>query len=240
MKKISLTIWARINELGVCELSEDEEDPSSYCYEGYLIGILPDQKIEGLAQINDKEFDADLYLDSSDYEEDEEGNVIYDRSRSYAINPFNLVAASNTEERALKAIQEAAKKYSWDITEDNEESVGDNFWRIFSDEVYGIRAKAKNIFDGDDIPIAYESIEGVKAQYTYEFSIPEDEEFDPQKVLFVRDRTEIIQGCEEPFIPFAIIYDKKILVECSDFSEDGGYMDYGSGILHIEQGYIQY
>ncbi len=239
MKKVTLTIWARVNELGMCELAEDEDedDPSSYPFENYLIGIVPDQEVEGIARVNGKEIDADLYLDPQLEMEDENDYPYFDRR--YVINPFNLVAASAAEEKALKAMQEAAQKYSWDITEENnEDKIARNFWQIFCVDVYGTRAKAKNIFDGDEIPIAYESQENVKAVFTYEFSIPEDEEFDPQKVLFVLDRTEIIQGIEEPFIPFAIIYDKRILVECSDSSEDGGYLDYGTGIVHIEQGYL--
>ena len=226
----------------MCELAEDEDedDPSSYPFENYLIGIVPKQEVEGIARVNGKEIDADLYLDPDQACEEDEDGDLYDTYKCYAINPFNLVAASSSAEKGLKALQESAQKYSWDITEDNDESkIGKNFWHIFCDDVYGTRAKAKNIFDGDDIPIAYESQENVKAVYTYEFSIPEDEEFDPQKVLFVLDRTEIIQGCGEPFIPFAIIYDKRILVECSDFGEDGGGLDYGTGILHIAQGWIQ-
>ena len=60
MKKVTLTIWARVNELGMCELAEDEDedDPSSYPFENYLIGIVPDQEVEGIARVNGKEIET--------------------------------------------------------------------------------------------------------------------------------------------------------------------------------------
>lgn len=240
MKKVTLTIYARVNEFGVCELSEDEDDPSSYSFEDYLIAILPDQEVGVVADVDGKEYETDLYLEQHSYDEEDEedeGNY-YTTYRAYAINPFNLVAAGTSEEKALNAMQESAKKYSWDniIEEDGTYIIGKKFRDIFV-SVYGLKQDAERIFGREgNIQIAYESQTNVKAAYTYEFSIPEDEEFDPQKILFIQDYTESpYLDYEEPYLPSAIIYDKKILVECSNFSEDGGsYLDYGTGIMYVE------
>lgn len=239
MKKVTLTIYARVNEFGVCELSEDEDDPSSYSFEDYLIAILPDQEVGVVADVDGKEYETDLYLEQHSYEEEDEEDEgdYYETYRAYAINPFNLVAAGTSEEKALNAMQESAKKYSWDnIIEDGTYIIGKKFRDIFV-SVYGLEQNAKRIFGREGIiPIAYESQENVKAVYTYEFSIPEDEDFDPQKIFFIQDYTESpYLNYEEPYLPSAIIYDKKILVECSNFCEDGGYLDYGTGFMDVSE-----
>ncbi len=235
MKKVCISIQGRVDRIGLSSTTyEDLEDYANgemafdgYDFEDVIVGW--EGQLDVTAEVDGKEVYSGQ-IDLSENNRDLDHLIIKGNIKDWNVKDF----PEEIQVIIKKNIQEAIDN---DL---NDDEIGDCNEIAFR-EAFGFNSTVKKLDLYDERPVAVDEQLGIGACYTYDFEIPDNENFDISKLYFGIDDSEFFEDCGQRVIISPIMYGNNF-VEMKSADEGPAKSDeLKGGILHLDStGYIEY
>lgn len=235
MKKVHIDIRGRVDRLGLSFTSYEEVEENAngempfdgYDFENAIVGW--EGELDVTADVDGKEVYS-RQIDLSEDNRDVDHLVIRGNIKDWNVKDCSEDVRAVIE----KNVQEAMDN---DV---NDEEIGDYNESAFRD-AFGFNSIIKKLELPDGGPVAVEEQLGIGALYTYDFEIPDDEDFDISKLYFGIDDSEFFEDCGQRVIVSPIMYGNNFIDMSNADEGPAESYELKGGTLHLDStGYIEY